>query len=107
MAVTAIKPRNAVESLREIAQDIIVPDMKAIKMEVESHRRETKSDIESLRNEVKPSAIHCGARCDFAMRSKPRHCRPSRIRLGTRWMSANALRFSKIAEAAHRPLRVK
>jgi ferritin-like metal-binding protein YciE len=53
MAVTAIKPRNAVESLREIAQDIIVPDMKAIKMEVESHRRETKSDIESLRNEVK------------------------------------------------------
>jgi Skp family chaperone for outer membrane proteins len=53
MAVTAIKPRNAVESLRDIVQDLLVPELKAIKVEVESHRRESKTEFDSIRNEVK------------------------------------------------------
>jgi hypothetical protein len=55
MSVTAMKAKSAVESLRDIVQDLLVPDMKAIRVEVESHRRETKAEFDSVRNEMKIS----------------------------------------------------
>jgi hypothetical protein len=56
MSVTAMKAKNAVESLREIVQDLVVPDLKAVKIEVESHRRETKIEFDSVRNEIRTLA---------------------------------------------------
>jgi hypothetical protein len=54
-----MKAKNAVESLREVVQDLLVPDMKALKVGLDSHRNETKlqtdgirSEITSLRNEL-------------------------------------------------------
>ncbi len=55
MAVTAMKAKNTVETLREVVQDLLVPDMKAIKIEVESHRREMKAEFGAVRNEMKIS----------------------------------------------------
>jgi hypothetical protein len=40
MAVTAIKAKNAVESLRDIVQDLLVPELKSIKVEMEGIRTE-------------------------------------------------------------------
>ena len=51
MAVLAMKPKNAVESLRDIVQDLLVPELKAIKTELESQRRETHLQFENVRNE--------------------------------------------------------
>ena len=53
MAVTEMKPKNAVESLREIVQDLLVPELKAIKVELESQRRENQTRFESLHVELK------------------------------------------------------
>jgi hypothetical protein len=36
MPVTALKPRNTVESLRDIIQDLLVPEIKAIKSDMKS-----------------------------------------------------------------------
>jgi hypothetical protein len=55
MAVAAMKPKNAVESLREIVQDLLVPELKAIKVDIESLRSELKSSTENLRIEIKSS----------------------------------------------------
>jgi hypothetical protein len=40
MAVTAMKAKNAVESLRDIVQDLLVPELKSIKVETEGIRTE-------------------------------------------------------------------
>lgn len=53
MAATAIKPKNTVESLREIVQDLLVPELKALKVSLESNKAEAKLQNESLRNEVR------------------------------------------------------
>ncbi len=53
MAVTAMKPKNAVESLREIVQDLLVPELKAVKISIESLRSEMTVSNESLRNEIR------------------------------------------------------
>ena len=52
MAVAALKPKNAVESLRDIVQDLLVPELKAIKTELESQRRENKITSDSIRGEL-------------------------------------------------------
>lgn len=52
MAVTAMKAKNTVESLRDIVQDLLVPDMKALKVSLDSHRSETKMQFDGLHNEI-------------------------------------------------------
>ena len=52
MPVAAIKPRNAVESLRDVVQDHLVPELKALRADVESSRRETTASIEAVRKEM-------------------------------------------------------
>ena len=52
MSVTAMKAKSAVESLREIVQDLLVPELKALKVGLDSHRSETKLQAEGLRNEI-------------------------------------------------------
>ncbi len=53
MAVTAMKPKNAVESLRDIVQDLLVPELKALKVEMEALRTEVRSGDDALRVEMK------------------------------------------------------
>ncbi len=53
MAVTAMKPKNAVESLRDIVQDLLVPELKALKAEMDSQRRENQTQFEAIRTELK------------------------------------------------------
>lgn len=53
MAVTAMKPENAVESLREIVHDLLVPELKAIKVEIEALQTEIRSGDEALRLEMR------------------------------------------------------
>ena len=51
MAVTALKPKNAVESLRDIVQDLLVPELKALKAEMDSQRRENETHFAGIRSE--------------------------------------------------------
>ncbi len=44
-------PKNAVESLRDIVQDLLVPELKAIKVKLESQRRENHLQFENVHNE--------------------------------------------------------
>ena len=53
MAVAAMKPKNAIESLRDVVQDLLVPELKAIKVELESLRMEMR-----LRDENQSRAIN-------------------------------------------------
>lgn len=53
MTVTALKPRNAVESVRDIIQDLLVPEMKALKMEMSAVRNEMSMGFESLKTEMR------------------------------------------------------
>ncbi len=55
MAASAHKPRNAVESLRDIVQDLLVPELRALKVEVEALRSESRNSIEALRTESRSS----------------------------------------------------
>jgi capsule polysaccharide export protein KpsE/RkpR len=52
MAVTAMKAKNTVESLREIVQDLLVPDMKAIKVSIDSLRNELHIEVAAIRGEI-------------------------------------------------------
>jgi aminoglycoside N3'-acetyltransferase len=52
MSVATMKPKNAVESLREIVQDLLVPELKAIKPTMEGIRIEMQ-----LRDEKQTQAI--------------------------------------------------
>jgi hypothetical protein len=63
MSVTAIKPRNAVESLRDIIQDLLVPELKSIKVSIDSLHTEMK-----LRDEKQTQAInYLSEKLDFAI----------------------------------------
>ena len=55
MAASAHKPRNAVESLRDIVQDLLVPELRALKVEVEGLRTESRNSIDALRTESRTS----------------------------------------------------
>ena len=56
MSVTGLKPKNAVESLRDIAQDLLVPELKAIKAELDSQRPENQTHFAAMRTELKITA---------------------------------------------------
>jgi len=59
--VSSMSPaKNAVESLRDIVQDLLVPELKAVKVAVESGhsevgylRSETRSSFDALRQEMR------------------------------------------------------
>jgi hypothetical protein len=53
MTVAALKPRNAVESLREVVQDLLVPELKALKVEVASIRNEIAVGLDSVKTEMR------------------------------------------------------
>ena len=55
MAVTAMKAKSAVDSLRDVVQDLLVPELKAVKMSVDSLRTEMKLSDDALRAEMKGS----------------------------------------------------
>jgi hypothetical protein len=48
----AIAAKNVVESLREVVQDLLVPEFKALKASVDGLRSETKTSIDGLRSEM-------------------------------------------------------
>jgi hypothetical protein len=51
----ATAAKNIVESFREVVQDLLVPELKAVKASVDSLRSETKTSIDALRSETKTS----------------------------------------------------
>jgi uncharacterized protein (DUF3084 family) len=72
MAVTAMKAKNTVESLRDIVQDLVVPELKALKVEMSS----VHSDVTSLRNEMNTSfdAVRTEMRlCDEKQTERSNH----------------------------------
>lgn len=48
MGVTAMKVKSSVESLREVVQDLLVPELKALKAEMSSGRNQ----MSSIRSEM-------------------------------------------------------
>jgi hypothetical protein len=53
MAVTAMKMKSSVESLREIVQDLLVPELKAVKAEISSMRNEMTTGLDAVRTEMR------------------------------------------------------
>jgi hypothetical protein len=49
----AVVTKNVVDSLREVMQDLLVPELKAVKVSVDSLRSEMKLSHDSLREEMK------------------------------------------------------
>jgi len=45
--------KDAVESLREVVQDLLVPELKALKVSMDAMRTETNLSLESLRQEMR------------------------------------------------------
>jgi hypothetical protein len=63
MAVTAMKTKRSIDSVREIVQDFLVPELKAVKVSIESLHNEMK-----LRDEKQTLAIqHLSEKLDFAV----------------------------------------
>jgi len=52
MTVAALKPRNAVESLRDIVPDLLVPELKALKVEMAANRDSMKIETTAIRSEI-------------------------------------------------------
>ena len=52
----AAEAKSAFGSFREVAQDLLVPELKAVKVAVDSLRTETKMSIDALRNETRASS---------------------------------------------------
>ena len=48
----AIETRSALGSFREVVQDLLVPELKALKVSMDSMRNETNISLESLRKEM-------------------------------------------------------
>lgn len=44
--------KNIVKSFREVVQDFLVPELKSVKVSVDSLRHETTVSLDSLRSEV-------------------------------------------------------
>jgi hypothetical protein len=53
MSVTAMKVKNTVESLRDIVQDLLVPELKSLKVSIDSLRSETGISMDALRSEMR------------------------------------------------------
>jgi hypothetical protein len=53
MAVTAMKAKSTVDSLREIVQDLPVPELKALKVEMASIRGEMAIGFDAIRTEMR------------------------------------------------------
>ncbi len=49
----ATAAKSVVDSLREVMQDLLVPELKAVKDSVDSLRNEMKTSLDSLRSEMK------------------------------------------------------
>ena len=47
-----MKPKNAVDSLREVVQDFLVPELKSVKVSIDSLHTELKVSIDGLRSEI-------------------------------------------------------
>lgn len=47
--------KNVVDSLREVMQDLLVPELKAVKVSVDALRTDLKLTTEAIRNEMKIS----------------------------------------------------
>ncbi len=63
MAVTEFKSKNAVDSLRDIVQDLLVPELKAIKTSIEAMRQEMQ-----LRDEKQTQALkYLSDKLDYAI----------------------------------------
>lgn len=45
--------KNVLESFRDVAQDVLVPELKAVKISVDALRTEIKLNTEALREEMK------------------------------------------------------
>jgi capsule polysaccharide export protein KpsE/RkpR len=52
MAVTAMKAKGTVESLREIVQDLLVPELKSLKVSIDSLHHELHSEVAAIRGEM-------------------------------------------------------
>ena len=58
-----MKPKNAVESLREVVQDLLVPELKSVKVSIDGLRSEMQ-----LRDEKQTQAIqHLSEKLDYAI----------------------------------------
>jgi hypothetical protein len=53
MSTTATKVKSSVDSLREIVQDLLVPELKALKVEMTSVRGELVTGLEAIRVEMR------------------------------------------------------
>jgi hypothetical protein len=49
----AVEAKSVVGSLREVMQDLLVPELKAVKVSIDSLRSETKVSLDSLRQEMR------------------------------------------------------
>jgi hypothetical protein len=68
MALAAIKPKNAFESFREVVQDLLVPELKSIKVSIDSLRTKMQ-----LRDEKQTQAVqHLSDKLDVAMNVRER-----------------------------------
>ncbi len=48
----AIATKTVIDSLREVMQDLLVPELKAVKVSVDSLRNEMKTSLDSMRQEM-------------------------------------------------------
>lgn len=48
----AVATKTVVDSLREVMQDLLVPELKAVKVSVDSLRNEMKTSLDSMRQEM-------------------------------------------------------
>jgi hypothetical protein len=48
----AVVAKTVVDSLREVMQDLLVPELKAVKVSVDSLRNEMKTSLDSMRQEM-------------------------------------------------------
>ena len=55
MALAELKAKNTVESLRDVVQDLLVPELKAIKAELQSLRNEMLAGDQGIKNELRAS----------------------------------------------------
>jgi hypothetical protein len=49
----AVEAKSVIGSLREVVQDLLVPELKAVKVSIDSLRSETKVSLDSLRQEMR------------------------------------------------------
>ena len=70
----AVAAKNIVESLRDVVQDLLVPELKALKVSMDSMCSEMKVSMDSMRSEMKirdekndQAMRHLSEKLDFAI----------------------------------------